>query len=154
MKKLVTQVSGLRTSLPDGIYVRHCSSRLDVMKVLITGPEGTPYENGLFEFDLFCPATFPNQPPRMQFRTTGAGTVRFNPNLYQCGKVCLSLLGTWSGQKWTEQSTILQILVSIQAMIFNDKPWYNEPGRERTPDEAASQRYNSQVQGWTLQHAI
>ena len=27
----------------------------------------------------------------------GSGTVRFNPNLYQNGKVCLSLLGTWSG---------------------------------------------------------
>jgi hypothetical protein len=25
--------------------------------------------------------------------TTGHGTVRFNPNLYNCGKVCLSLLG-------------------------------------------------------------
>ena len=23
--------------------------------------------------------------------------MRFNPNLYNCGKVCLSLLGTWSG---------------------------------------------------------
>ena len=25
--------------------------------------------------------------------------MRFNPNLYDCGKVCLSLLGTWSGAK-------------------------------------------------------
>ncbi len=38
-------------------------------------------------------------------------------------------------------------------MIFTDKPWYNEPGRERATDQAASDRYNSQVQGWTLQHA-
>lgn len=29
----------------------------------------------------------------------GGGQVRFNPNLYNCGKVCLSLLGTWSGAK-------------------------------------------------------
>ena len=29
----------------------------------------------------------------------GGGSVRFNPNLYNCGKVCLSLLGTWSGAK-------------------------------------------------------
>ena len=27
--------------------------------------------------------------------TTGAGTIRFNPNLYSNGTVCLSLLGTW-----------------------------------------------------------
>ncbi len=56
------------------------------MKVLIIGPKGTPYEHGLFEFDLFCPSNFPNAPPNMLFRTTGGGRVRFNPNLYNCGK--------------------------------------------------------------------
>ena len=44
---------------------------------------------------------------------TGGGTVRFNPNLYNCGKVCLSLLGTWSGGKgegWDmNSSTALQV---------------------------------------------
>jgi len=28
----------------------------------------------------------------------GGGSVRFNPNLYASGKVCLSILGTWSGE--------------------------------------------------------
>jgi hypothetical protein len=86
MKSLSIQLSNLTTSLPPGVFVRYCASRLDVMKVLIIGPKGTPYENGLFEFDLFCPAQFPNVPPKMQFRTTGGGRVRFNPNLYNDGK--------------------------------------------------------------------
>jgi ubiquitin-protein ligase len=34
--------------------------------------------------------------------TTGNGTVRFNPNLYANGKVCLSLLGTWKGNTESE----------------------------------------------------
>lgn len=42
----------------------------------------------------------------------------FNPNLYNCGKVCLSLLGTWSGaagENWSAStSTFLQVLVSDQ----------------------------------------
>jgi ubiquitin-protein ligase len=50
--------------------------------------------------------------------TTGGGRVRFNPNLYAAGKVCLSLLGTWHGgaacEGWTAASTLLQVLVSIQ----------------------------------------
>lgn len=33
----------------------------------------------------------------MNLSTTGGGKIRFNPNLYACGKVCLSLLGTWRG---------------------------------------------------------
>jgi len=92
MKKLVTQVAYLRTSLPEGIWVRHGSSRLDVIKVLMIGPKGTPYEDGLFEFDMFCHAEFPLRPPTMFFRTTGGGTVRFNPNLYEDGKGMCNLL--------------------------------------------------------------
>ena len=86
MKKLMMEMAALRTSLPEGIYVRHSSSRLDVMKVLIIGPAGTPYENGLFEFDLFCPSNYPQEPPKMQFKTTGKGLAHFNPNLYANGK--------------------------------------------------------------------
>jgi hypothetical protein len=86
MKKLLMELTSLRTSLPPGIYVKHASSRIDVMKFLIIGPMGTPYENGIFEFDLFCPANYPNEPPKVDFKTTGGGRAHFNPNLYQCGK--------------------------------------------------------------------
>jgi len=85
MKKLITDLNVMRLSLPQGIFVRHDSSRLDVMKVLIVGPASTPYEGGLFEFDLFCPMTFPQSPPLMRLKTTGGGRVRFNPNLYADG---------------------------------------------------------------------
>lgn len=63
-----------------------------------------------------------------------SGGLRLNPNLYDCGKVCLSLLNTWSGkgcEKWApNKSTMLQVLVSIQALILNAQPYYNEPGYE------------------------
>ncbi|KAK3359544.1 hypothetical protein B0T25DRAFT_101902 [Lasiosphaeria hispida] len=155
MKKLVTQIASLRVDLPDGIYVRHGSSRIDIMKVLIVGPSDTPYEYGLFEFDVFCNGDFPQKAPEMQFRTTSGGKVAFNPNLYANGKVCLSLLGTWGGQAWEpERSTILQILVSIQAMIFNSQPWYNEPGRETIIDEMQSASYNKGIWGNTVKHAM
>jgi ubiquitin-protein ligase len=68
---------------------------------------------------------------QMNFLTTGNGAVRFNPNLYNNGKVCLSLLGTWSGPSWDPAtSTVLQILVSLQAMVFCPNPFFNEPGYE------------------------
>jgi ubiquitin-protein ligase len=122
---------------------------------MIAGPEGTPYAGGLFEFDCLLPLEYPHKPPQMHLRTTGRGAVRFNPNLYSCGKVCLSLLGTWPGrcvplssllcgicsdvscvwrlaggsrpeEQWSAKSTLLQVLVSIQSMILVDLPWFNE----------------------------
>ena len=77
---------------------------------MIIGPSDTPYANGCFLFDIFLPGSYPNSPPQVQFLTTGGGRVRFNPNLYENGKVCLSLLGTWSGPSWdAAHSTLLQV---------------------------------------------
>ncbi|KAK4096724.1 hypothetical protein N658DRAFT_435474, partial [Parathielavia hyrcaniae] len=158
MKKLLAQVSSLSTDLPDGIYVRHGESRLDVLKVLIVGPVDTPYEHGLFEFDMWIPSEFPQSSPQMFFRTTAGGVIHFNPNLYPNGRVCLSLLGTWGGQGWEpDRSTILQILVSIQAMVFNDKPYHNEPGHEyHQPENYKThiEQYNRNVEQKTADYAI
>lgn len=82
-----------------------------------------------------------------------SGGLRLNPNLYDCGKVCLSLLNTWTGQgneRWMPKtSTMLQVLVSIQALILNSKPFFNEPGYETSypgPEgERRSNAYNEDV---------
>jgi hypothetical protein len=74
--------------------------------------------------------------PSINLMTTGSGSVRFNPNLYNCGKVCLSLLGTWSGsseEMWNKDSTLLQLFVSIQALIFVKEPYFNEVRRACCP---------------------
>ena len=46
---------------------------------------------GIFVFDLFLPAAYPSVPPKCLLTTTGSGRMRFNPNLYNCGKVALVL---------------------------------------------------------------
>jgi len=125
-------------------------TRGDILKVLVSGPDDTPYQNGLFEFDVWFPQSYPHAPPKCFFLTTGAGTIRFNPNLYSDGKICLSILGTWEGnvhktsssnwhitwymiigrpeEKWNSLCSLLQVLISIQGLIFVKKPYYNEPG--------------------------
>lgn len=65
---------------------------LNKMRFIISGPMGTPYENGLYIFDMVLSNEFPQTPPLVHFSNNGGK--RFNPNLYDCGKVCLSLLGT------------------------------------------------------------
>lgn len=54
---------------------------------MITGPADTPYANGCFEFDVYFPQDYPNSPPLVNLETTGGHSVRFNPNLYNDGKV-------------------------------------------------------------------
>ncbi|XP_055678936.1 baculoviral IAP repeat-containing protein 6 isoform X3 [Lutzomyia longipalpis] len=157
VKRLAQETVTLSTSLPlsysSSVFVRCDTDRLDVMKVLITGPADTPYANGCFEFDVFFPPDYPNSPMMINLETTGRHTVRFNPNLYNDGKVCLSVLNTWHGrpeEKWNAQtSSFLQVLVSIQSLILVPEPYFNEPGFERsrgTPSGTHSSReYNSNI---------
>jgi len=145
------------------IFVRQDEERMDMVRAMITGPDDTPYSRGCFVFDIYFPPSYPNIPPLVKLITTGNGTVRFNPNLYADGKVCLSLLGTWHGgdssQKWQPStSSLYQVLVSIQGMILISDPMYNEPGYENIKDtaegKASSDQYNSRIRLWTIRYAM
>jgi len=115
------------------VYVRVDRSTLTHFQALISGPPDTPYAYGLYLFDIHLPANFPFEPPVVEILTTGNGTVRFNPNLYNNGKVCLSLINTWEGapeEKWRASCTIVQVLVTIQSMILDKAVAQREPGFE------------------------
>ena len=145
------------------IFVRADENRMDVLRMVLTGPEDSPYAFGMFVFDIFLPADYPAQPPMVVMRTTGGGTVRFNPNLYENGKVCLSLLGTWYGDgdetKWQAGvSSLYQVGTSIQSMMLVPDPYFNEPGNEREKGTAEGQKwsdeYNEGLRLATLRYAV
>lgn len=166
MKRLSVEISTLSRELPihkdASIFLRIDEENPRCMRALITGPPDTPYESGLFVFDIYIPANYPFEVPCVHFINTGGK--RFNPNLYACGKVCLSILGTYVGptasesEKWNTSSTLYQVLISIQSQILVDKPYFNEPGYQNqygTPNgEKSSKEYNQAVRLYTLQHTI
>uniref|UniRef100_A0A0D6QRL6 UBC core domain-containing protein n=1 Tax=Araucaria cunninghamii TaxID=56994 RepID=A0A0D6QRL6_ARACU len=160
MLHILKEIASLATNLPleweSSIHVRVDHERVDLLKALIVGPKGTPYQNGVFIFDIYLPPDYPQVPPKVTFLTTGGGKVRFNPNLYHDGKVCLSLLGTWDGPSWQPwKSTLLQVLVSIQSLIFVADPYYNEPGFEHhTNSQGAAEEENRSHRYNTLKYAI
>ena len=163
MRRIAREAAAMRGGLPchfgSVVAVRVDDNRPDMLQAMIVPHVDTPYGNGVFIFDILLPADYPSVPPKVQLLTTGGGRVRFNPNLYAEGKVCLSLLGTWKGPSWDpETSTLLQVLISIQSLIFVEKPFFNEPGYERTegtPEgEAQNAEYSAQCRADTLQWAL
>jgi ubiquitin-conjugating enzyme E2 Z len=132
--------------VPDPASLLRCS-------VLITGPQGTPYADGLFLFALAFPADYPTSPPKVKLLTTGGGVTRFNPNLYRSGKVCLSILGTWAGPGWTPVQTLASVLLSIQSLM-SEYPYTNEPGFERAPNSTVLRDYNDIVVHETLRIGV
>jgi ubiquitin-conjugating enzyme E2 Z len=109
-----------------GIYYVHDDT--DMMKgyAMIIGPEDTPYFGGYYFFELRYPRDYPHSPPIVKYCTNGEN-VRFNPNLYCCGKVCISILNTWRGDQWTSCQSISTVLLTICSILSNN-PLLNEPG--------------------------
>ncbi|KQJ82186.1 putative ubiquitin-conjugating enzyme E2 38 isoform X2 [Brachypodium distachyon] len=144
----------LEKDLPASIYVCVAEDRMDCLRAAIIGPKGTPYHDGLFFFDVQFTSSYPSSPPSVYYHSGG---LRLNPNLYNCGKVCLSLLGTWSGygcETWNPaQSTMLQVLVSIQALILNEKPYFNEPGYASSANTASGEKNSVQYNKITFLHS-
>jgi len=110
----------------NGIYYIHDDT--DIMKgyALIIGPSETPYFGGFYFFELNYPTDYPHSPPKVTYCTNGEN-VRFNPNLYTSGKVCVSLLNTWRGDQWTSCQSINTVLLTLCSLLSND-PLLNEPG--------------------------
>lgn len=142
----ILQSSG---AIPEGVYVRTWESRLDLFRVLFVGPEETPYASAPFIMDFYLPTDYPQAPPQAFFHSwsgeSGLGGVgRVNPNLYEDGKICLSLLGTWEGNKvegWNPaKSTILQVIVSILGLVLVPQPYFNEAGYEPLAGLESSKR--------------
>ncbi|KAG4078716.1 hypothetical protein HA402_015306 [Bradysia odoriphaga] len=140
--------------IPD-IMLSPDPENLLISHAVIIGPEKTPYEGGFFYFYIKLPHDYPFSPPVVKLMTTNQNTVRFNPNLYKNGKVCLSILNTWMGPQWSSGSTLSTVLLSIQS-IMNDKPFFNEPGASvyRNPNIDAVKSYNDIILHETIRVAV
>jgi ubiquitin-conjugating enzyme E2 Z len=112
--------------IDNGIFYVH--DDVEVLKgyAMIVGPKDTPYFGGYYLFSLNYPTDYPHSPPKVTYHTNGDG-IRFNPNLYKCGKVCISLLNTWRGEQWTSCQTISSVLLTLCTLLCKD-PLLNEPG--------------------------
>lgn len=131
MQRLLKDVRHIiKNPLTDqGIYYVHDDS--DMMKgyAMIVGPSDTPYFGGFYFFEFTYPADYPHSPPKVKYCTNG-NNIRFNPNLYCCGKVCISLLNTWRGDQWTSCQTISTVLLTLCTLLCSD-PLLNEPGVDK-----------------------
>lgn len=90
-------------------------------EALVPGPDGTPFEGGVFSARLSFPASYPLEPPTMRFEPP-----IFHPNVYADGLVCISILHApgddpnmyeSSSERWSPVQSIEKILLSVLSML-------------------------------------
>ena len=152
IKRIEKDIKDIIINPPCGIFALPDDENMRLMNVLITGPKDTPYHGGMFSFRIGFTDDYPIKPPKVKCLTTGGNTVRFNPNIYSCGKVCLSILGTFSGPGWSPVMNLTSVVVSIQSLL-NEEPYRNEPGYEDGEVENVKD-YNDIIQHETIRIAV
>ena len=116
-----------------GIYIQFNEDNFLNAKAMIVGPKDSLYEGGFLFFNIHFPKNYPFSPPDITY--VSRNRIRIHPNLYVgngtngFGKVCLSILGTWSGPKWTSIMDVTTVLLTIQSLLDNN-PLHHEPGQE------------------------
>ncbi|KAK3086564.1 hypothetical protein FSP39_020298 [Pinctada imbricata] len=107
-RRLRSELKTLKSDPPEGIKAtpldRHCCH----WQASITGPQGSPYEGGLFLLYLQIPQSYPMRPPKVRFITK-----IFHPNISRHGDVGLDSIH----HNWSLALTISKVLISIQSLL-------------------------------------
>ncbi|KAI0124683.1 ubiquitin-conjugating enzyme [Xylariales sp. AK1849] len=157
--RITKEISDLQRNSDLSLAVAFRDRDVRNVKALIIGPHETPYEFGFFEFAVKFNREYPRKSPAVTATTTNGGRCRFNPNIYANGKVCLSILGTWRGERgeeWSAAQGLESILLSIQSLMSGN-PYENEPGFEdaNEPSDKKSQKdYVAKIRHETLRISV
>lgn len=132
VKRLMKDLEIYENDKPDGIWLWPSENNIQELYAIVVGPKDTPYADGFFFFKINVKNTYPSESPQINHITTSLRkSVRLHPNLYGTGKVCLSILGTFSGPSWSPMYNLLTIFIQIQSLL-DSEPWKHEPGYEKT----------------------
>lgn len=110
----------------------------------IMGPQGSPYEGGIFHMRVSFPMDYPFKPPTCVFVTK-----IFHPNINTSGGICLDILK----EQWSPALTMAKVLLSICSMLDDpnpDDPLMPSIARLYNEDR---EKYTQEARHWTLVYA-
>mmetsp|Transcript_5499 Transcript_5499/g.7019 ORF Transcript_5499/g.7019 Transcript_5499/m.7019 type:complete len:157 (-) Transcript_5499:211-681(-) len=112
-RRIIKETQRLIADPVEGISATPYADNLRYFAVAIEGPDGSPYENGVFQLELFLPVEYPMTPPKVRFLTK-----IYHPNVDKLGRICLDILK----DKWSPALQIRTVLLSIQALMSAPNP--------------------------------
>jgi ubiquitin-protein ligase len=145
MKRIMKDLEEFMKDPIDGVAIYHTEDNIKQIFVVISGPKDSVYQDGLYFFEFNFPDDYPHNPPKGKFLNWQNGIIRIHPNMYVDGKLCLSILGNWTGPSWTSVMSLSTIILSLQS-ILDDNPLKNEPGYEKNSGSHDHTKYHRIIQ--------
>jgi ubiquitin-protein ligase len=150
IKAVAARSDNISTSSSDGIHIFPAPDCISFWRALIKGPQGSPFEGGVFMLSVLIPDDYPFKPPRIVFETP-----IYHCNVSDSGKICHSILM----QGWNPAVTILKALEAVRAMLMNPntddalRQWIAELTIAHQKSNGTDNRYFEQAQDSIRIHA-
>lgn len=115
------------------------------LRVTLSPPEGTPYEDGIFFLEITIPPTYPSSPPDIIFITK-----IYHPNIDENGKICLEQLKS----EWKSTYTLRNAIDFIYYLLEHpnwETPLVPQIGAEY---KANPKEFERKARDYTNQYAV
>ena len=148
MKRLMVELKEIKKET-NHLYSIHPSDDFLTWYFIVIGPPDTLYEGGLFSGKMIFTKEYPSKPPQVYFDNI------IHPNIYQNGKVCISILHEGTDtfgyekdiERWLPTHGINTIMLSIISML--SAPNFESPANidasklwQDNPDEYKKEIYS------------
>ncbi|CAH2003478.1 unnamed protein product [Acanthoscelides obtectus] len=102
---------------PPGICIFAKDDKLSLLESKIKGPEGSPYEAGIFTLEIQIPERYPFAPPSIKFTNKV-----YHPNVDENGRICLDLLKMPPSGGWKPTIGIEGLLIAVRMLLESPNP--------------------------------
>ena len=144
LKRIDKELEDLQKDPPFNCSAGPINDDLYYWQATIMGPEGTPYQGGLFFLDINFPTDYPFKPPKIYFRTK-----IYHPNISSNGSICLDILK----DQWSPALTVAKVILSICSLLTDPNP--DDPLVPTIAELYRNniERYTANAKEWTLRYA-
>jgi ubiquitin-conjugating enzyme E2 D/E len=144
LKRITKELKDLGERTQGDISASPTGDNMFKLQATITGPEKTPYANGVFFVDVEFPNNYPFAPMKMKFTTK-----IYHPNVEESGKFCMSELK----DDWKPAFTLTSILELLRGLLST--PRLEEPLRADLATQYKSKKseFDKTAAEWTKKYA-
>ncbi|KAI9907276.1 hypothetical protein PsorP6_004583 [Peronosclerospora sorghi] len=106
------EIAMLENDPPFGVSAWPKDDKIDHLEAQILGPDGSPYEKGVFQLEINIPERYPFEPPKVHFVTP-----IYHPNIDDAGRICLDTLKMQPKGSWLPSVNISTLLTTIRLLM-------------------------------------
>ncbi|KAJ8456960.1 hypothetical protein ONZ45_g18510 [Pleurotus djamor] len=113
IKRIHREIADLKKEDLGDIVITPDEKDVHVWRASLPGPQGSPYEGGVFNVEIRLASDYPFSAPKMVFTTR-----IYHMNISERGNICIDILK----HNWSPALSIFKVLLSLSSLLTDPNP--------------------------------